>query len=72
MQQSSLQLSKEMVLFWIKRARELGATHIVLMYDTEDKEEYPVFIEKSEDLEEKLKKLRLSEGKQEIREVIDI
>lgn len=71
MQQSSLQLSKEMVLFWIKRARELGATHIVLMYDTEDKEEYPVFIEKSEDLEEKLKKLRLSEG-QEIREVIDI
>jgi hypothetical protein len=42
------------------------------MYDTEDKEEYPVFIEKSEDLEEKLKKLRLSEGRQEIREVIDI
>ena len=61
-----------MVLTWIKRARDIGASHIVLMYCKEDKEQYPVYIKTNEILEEQLKKLKLSEGKQEIVEVIEL
>jgi len=39
-----------MILNWISRAREEGATHIILVYDTEDKEEYPVFVGPGEDI----------------------
>ena len=62
----------KMVLTWIKRARDMGATHIILMYDKEDKDKYPVFVQKHEDVDDKVKKLKLSEGKQEILDVVDV
>lgn len=60
------------MLSWVKRAQEMGATHIILAYDKEDKEQYPVFIKPEEDLENELKKLKLSEGKQEIVDVVKV
>jgi hypothetical protein len=61
-----------MILNWISRAKEEGATHIILVYDTEDKEEYPVFVGPGEDIEDKVKKIKLSVGKQEVREICKI
>lgn len=61
-----------MILNWVIKAKELGATHLILVYDTEDKEEYPVYVKPEEDIEEKVKKIRLSEGKQKIKEICKI
>ncbi len=57
---------------WIETAIETNATHIILMYDKEDKDTYPVYVMKQEDVHKKIKKLSLSEGKQEVLEVVDI
>lgn len=61
-----------MILNWVIKAKELGATYLILVYDTEDKEEYPVYVKPEEDIEEKVKKIRLSEGKQKIKEICKI
>lgn len=61
-----------MILNWVIKAKELGATNLILVYDTEDKEEYPVYVKPEEDIEEKVKKIRLSEGKQKIKEICKI
>jgi hypothetical protein len=42
------------------------------MYDTEDKEEYPVYIDIGEDLELRLKQLRLSVNMQKVVEVVEM
>lgn len=62
----------KMILNWINLAKEEGATHIILVYDTEDKEEYPIFVGPEEDIEDKIKKIKLSDGKQEVREVFKL
>lgn len=61
-----------MILNWISRAREEGATHIILIYNNENKEEYPIFVGPEEDIEDKIKKIKLSVGKQEVREICKI
>jgi hypothetical protein len=60
------------MLAWVKRAKDIGATHIILVYDKEDKDQYPVFVKPEENVDEKAKRIRLSEGKQEVIEIVRV
>jgi hypothetical protein len=49
-----------------------GAKAVVIMYDPEDKEEYPVYVGVGEDLELRLKQLKLSVNLQKIVDVVEL
>jgi len=55
---------------WLQFAKEDNYEYLVIVYDMEDKEEYPVYI--MNNLEEELKNIKLSIRRQEVREVIKI
>ena len=57
---------------WLEEAKALGASYLIIMYDPEDKEEYPVYLFNNQYLKKELAKLRLSEGKQKVIEVIKV
>ena len=38
--------SKEQVREWVKRGVETGATHVIIVYDRWDYEDYPVYVDK--------------------------
>lgn len=57
---------------WIERARKNNYLYIIIMYDKEDKDKYPVFVESSEELDLLKKQLTLSINKQELIDVITV
>ena len=57
---------------WIQKAERIGATHVVVMYDPDDKEEYPVYLMPNQILQKELAKLGLSEGKQRIVDIFRV
>ena len=38
--------SKEQIREWVKRGVETGATHVIIVYDRWDYEDYPVYVDK--------------------------
>jgi len=56
---------------WIRRAQEISCKYIIIMFDTIDKEEYPVYYG-GKDVNHKIKQLTLSEGKQSLIDIIKI
>lgn len=56
---------------WIRRAEENGSKYIIIMLDNEDKEEYPIYYN-GDDIENEIKKLSLSEGRQSVMDVIKV
>lgn len=56
---------------WIRRAQEISCKYIIIMFDTIDREEYPVYYS-GKDIKHKIKKLTLSEGKQSLIDIIKI
>lgn len=48
-------VTKEMADQWEKEAKEAGATHLIIVCDTFDYEDYPVMVMPEEDLAEKCK-----------------
>lgn len=57
---------------WKDQAIAKGASHIIIMYDPDDKELYPVFVMPNDDLKHLCSCLELSEGHQKIQEIIPI
>ena len=57
---------------WITHGIASGAKAVVIMYDPEDKEEYPVYVGVGEDLELRLKQLKLSVNLQKIVDVVEL
>lgn len=57
---------------WKNQAIAKGASHLIIMYDPDDKELYPVFVMPNEDLKHLCSCLELSEGQQEIQEIVPI
>ncbi len=48
--------STEDIERWKERAKKIGATHIISVWDTFDNDDYPVYVMPEEDLEERKKK----------------
>jgi hypothetical protein len=61
-----------MISNWNEKAKEIGAIYVVIMFDPEDRERYPVYLFPKDNLKKELSKLRLSEGKQKILDVIKV
>ncbi|MFA5759613.1 MAG: hypothetical protein WC942_09700 [Clostridia bacterium] len=57
---------------WINHAIEIGAKTILIMYDLDDKEEYPVYIMPHDNYTVIKKRLELSEGHQKINKIIPV
>lgn len=55
---------------WLKVAKERSATHLIIMYDKDEKDYYPVYIMPTDNLKSICSKLTLSEGHQSIKKVI--
>jgi hypothetical protein len=45
--------SKEDIKVWIKRGQDQKATHMIVVCDTFDWEDYPVYVSASENVQEK-------------------
>ena len=46
--------SKGMIREWLRRGKESGATHVIIVCDTWDYEDYPSYINPGESVQEKL------------------
>ena len=40
--------SKKQIREWIERGVETGATHVIIVYDSWDYEDYPVYVDKDQ------------------------
>lgn len=47
--------TKEDIRGWFKRGKESGATHMIVVCDTYDHEDYPVYVMQDENVREKAK-----------------
>jgi hypothetical protein len=45
--------TKEDIKEWFKRGKKQKATHLIVVCDTFDHEDYPVYVKKKEDIHEK-------------------
>lgn len=61
-----------MIELWKTQAFTKGASYLIIMYDPDDKELYPVFVMPHEDLKRLCSCLELSEGHQKIQEIVSI
>lgn len=57
---------------WVSFAKENNFTHVIIMFDGEDKDIYPIYLDKNSILEVEIKKLQLSEGKQKLIDIIKV
>lgn len=39
---------------WVRRAKEEGCTHLIVVCDTYDHDDYPVYVSKDEDIHERI------------------
>lgn len=46
--------TKQNIREWLRRGKESGATHVIVVCDTWDYEDYPVYINPGESVSEKL------------------
>lgn len=46
--------TKQDIREWLRRGKESGATHVIVVCDTWDYEDYPVYIEPGQSVSEKL------------------
>lgn len=46
--------SKEEIQGWIKRGQDQGATHMIVVCDTYDWEDYPVYVMPNEDIHKQI------------------
>lgn len=57
---------------WKSQALSKGAYYLIIMYDPDDNEIYPVFVMPNENLKHLCSCLKLSEGHQKIKEIINL
>ena len=57
------------MISWEQEATLRGCSHLIIMYDPDDREEYPVFVLPTDDLHQLCQCLTLSEGHQKIKEI---
>lgn len=50
--------TKEMIREWLEKGEEEGATHVIVVCDTFDYEDYPVMVKPSERVREKVEEYR--------------
>lgn len=46
--------SKEQIREWVERGIQRGATHVIIVYDSWDHEDYPAYVGPSESVQERL------------------
>jgi hypothetical protein len=63
--------TKEDIKGWLERGLECEATHVIIVCDTFDYEDYPVFVEKGQDVQEVIKKMN-GQSMQKIMEVYNL
>ena len=57
---------------WHEHGISIGATHIIIMYDGDEKDTYPVYVMPGDNLAYLCHRLKLSEGHQKLKEVISL
>lgn len=61
----------EEIRCWLENAKEKDYTHLIVVCDTFDYDDYPVYVSKDEDINDTIKRLR-SESMQRIMEVYNM
>jgi len=64
--------TKEDIRGWLKRAKKEKATHMLVVCDSFDYEDYPVFVMKGEDVHEVIKEKCRSDNMQRLMEVYNL
>ena len=64
-------VGKKRIREWLERGIQTGATHVIVVCDKWDYEDYPVYVEKTESVETRMKRYNHS-NMQEIMEVYDL
>lgn len=62
-------VSREDIRQWFERGKKENATHMIIVCDTFDYEDYPVYVSKEEDVREKLKEFSYNNNMQRVMEV---
>lgn len=62
--------SKEQLAAWFDEGKAKGATHMIVVCDTYDHEDYPVFIMPGESIREKYQ--RYADGKESMQRVMEV
>lgn len=65
-------MQEETKLNWVKEGKKKGASKLLVMYDMDEKETYPIYIYPEDDFRTLLKRHCLSEGHQKVLEIITI
>ena len=53
--------TKEEIRAWLSRGKDKGNSHMIVACDTFDHHDYPVFVDKSEDINERVEKIKTQE-----------
>lgn len=48
--------SKNQIREWVERGAKTGATHVIIVYDSWDYEDYPVYVDKNQLVHEEVSK----------------
>ena len=49
------------IKYWIEKAKEKGATHLIVVVDTYDHENYPVYVSEKQDINDEYARIMKSE-----------
>lgn len=49
------------IKYWIEKAKEKGASHLIVAVDAHDHENYPVYIGYNEDIKKEIERIRSAE-----------
>lgn len=60
------------IIRWFETAKEQGATHLIVMCDTFDHDNYPVYVMANQDIAKEVKKRSNNDNMQRVEEVYNI
>lgn len=63
--------SKKRIREWLERGIQMGATHVIIVCDTWDYEDYPVYVKKDESAQERVYSYQRS-SMQQVMEVYNL
>lgn len=64
--------TKEEIRDWLKTGIQKNATHVIIMCDTFDHEDYPVYISKDQDIKQEYEKRANGTNMQRVMEVYNL
>lgn len=63
--------TREMIRHWLNMGKNQGSTHVIIVCDTWDYEDFPVFVSKGENIQERVSNYR-PENMEKVMEVYNL